>query len=299
MKIIISGSTGFIGNNLSNYLADKGHNIIRLVRKTSKNISRNFETHLWDPDNHYLPDKPFIGSDAVIHLGGRKIISLRWTEKIKKEICYSRVNSTEILTKFISKMEKPPSKLIVASAGGFYGNTLDQKVDESDNVGTGFLAKTAEEWENSTFKFKLNKTSVIHTRFGLVLDKKEGAFPLISMPFKYGLGSYIGTGENWISWVSLLDTIKIYEYILNNEIDGPINVVNEKPLRTKDFCEILSQQYNKKILFRIPPYLVKILAGEMGNEMILSSSKIYPKKLKEAGYKFEFNELPDLLKSFA
>ena len=85
MKIIISGSTGFIGNNLSNYLADKGHNIIRLVRKTSKNISRNFETHLWDPDNHYLPDKPFIGSDAVIHLGGRKIISLRWTKKIKNE----------------------------------------------------------------------------------------------------------------------------------------------------------------------------------------------------------------------
>ena len=94
------------------------------------------------------------------------------------------------------------------------------------------------------------------------------------MPFKYGLGSYIGTGENWISWVSLLDTIKIYEYILNNQIEGPINVVNEKPITTKDFCEILSQQYNKKILFRIPPYLVKILAGEMGNEMILSSSKI-------------------------
>ena len=299
MKIIISGSTGFIGNNLSNYLADKGHNIIRLVRKTSKNISKNYETHLWDPENHYLPEKPFIGSDAVIHLGGRKIISLRWTKKIKNEICYSRVNSTETLTEFISKMEKPPSKLIIASAGGFYGNTLDQEVDESDKVGTGFLAKTAQEWENSTVKFKLNKTSVTHTRFGLVLDKKEGAFPLISIPFKYGLGSYIGTGENWISWISLLDTIKIYEYILNNEIEGPINVVNEKPLTTKDFCEILSQQYKKKILFRIPPYLVKILAGEMGNEMILSSSKIYPKKLKEAGFKFEFNELPDLLKSFA
>ena len=161
---------------------------------------------IMDGENYRLEIASQKYTNFLSNQGVKNLVSLGW----------NLPNEEENLNKYFSLEEiinGTASKLIVASAGGFYGNTLDQKVDESDNVGTGFLAKTAEEWENSTFKFKLNKTSIIHTRFGLVLDKKEGAFPLISMPFKYGLGSYIGTGENWISWVSLLDTIKIYEYI--------------------------------------------------------------------------------------
>ena len=297
MKIVISGASGFIGRNLCEYLSNSGNQIVRLTRNNSSKKSSEHETHIWDPGNSQIPYEPFLGSDVVIHLGGCRIFSFRWTKKHKEKIISSRVETTRLIAKHLSQMKNPPKKLIIASATGFYGNTKNILVDETAKYGDGFLANTARKWEDTTSEFNLKNISVTNTRFGMVIDHSGGTLPLISVPFKYGFGALLTKGDKWISWVSLIDVIKIFDFILKNDLSGPVNIVNEKPIYIHEFCEILSNYYNKKIIFKIPNFFIRSILGEMGKEMILTNSKVAPKKLVEAGYKFEFNYLDQYLKS--
>ena len=298
MKIIIAGSSGFIGKNLTAYLSKSGHNITRLVRNLQY-TDPSYKTIYWNPENNVISPHLFNGCDAIIHLGGVSLLSPRWTSQKKRIIKNSRVKSTTLLADSIAELSNPPKKLIVASTTGFYGDTADEITDETGKCGSGFLANTAKIWEGSSFTTKKNGVDVVNARFGMVLDWSGGSLPLISLPFKYGFGAILGSGQQWLSWVSLIDAMRAIVLLLTNDVTGPVNIVSKHPISQKEFCDTLAKHYSKTARFKIPESVVKILFGEMGNELFLSSSRVIPAGLINAGFKFKFSSLRDFLKSSA
>ena len=298
MKVIISGSSGFIGKNLTTYLSKSGHDITRLVRNAQYN-DPSYKTVYWNPERNIISPDLFNGFDAIIHLGGASLLSPRWTSQKKRQIKNSRVKSTTLVANSIAELPNPPKKLIVASATGFYGDTSDEITDETGKCGSGFLANTAKNWEDSSSTAKKNGVNVINARFGMVLDWSGGSLPLMSLPFKYGFGAILGSGQQWLSWVSLIDTMEAILFLLKNDVTGPVNIVSKHPISQRDFCNTLATHYSKKARFKIPESIVKTLFGEMGNELFLSSSRIIPSGLIDAGFKFKFSSLSDFLKSSA
>lgn len=283
---------------MTTYLSKSGYNITRLVRNVQYN-DPSYKTVYWNPEDNIMSPDLFNGCDAIIHLGGVSLLSPRWTSQKKRKIKNSRIKSTSLLASSIAKLPNPPKKLIVASATGFYGDTSDEITDETGKCGSGFLANTAKSWEDSSSTAKKNGVNVINARFGMVLDWSGGSLPLMSLPFKYGFGAIIGGGQQWLSWVSLIDTMRAILFLLKSDVNGPVNIVSKHPISQKDFCDILATHYSKKARFKIPEIIVEKLFGEMGNELFLSSSRIIPSALIDAGFKFKFSNLSDFLKSSA
>ncbi|MDP7232287.1 MAG: TIGR01777 family oxidoreductase [Dehalococcoidia bacterium] len=298
MKVIISGSSGFIGKNLTTYLSKSAHHITTLLRKAQYNHP-SYKTVYWNPERNIISPDLFNGFDAIIHLGGASLLSPRWTSQKKRQIKNSRVKSTTLVANSIAELPNPPKKLIVASATGFYGDTSDEITGETGKCGSGFLANTAKNWEDSSSTAKKNGVNVINARFGMVLDWSGGSLPLMSLPFKYGFGAIFGSGQQWLSWVSLIDTMEAILFLLKNDVTGPVNIVSKHPISQKDFCNTLATHYSKKVRFKIPESIVRTFFGEMGNELFLSSSRIIPSGLIDAGFKFKFSSLSDFLKSSA
>ncbi len=292
MRILMSGTSGFLGKNLVLSLEKKGHEVIRLVRNKDKATN----TVYWNPQEGILENFPAI--DAVIHLSGENIGNERWSQEKKKKIRDSRVLSTLLLSKTLSEMENPPKIFLCASACGFYGNQGEKKLTEESPQGKGFLAQTCQDWENATQEAKSRGIRVASLRFGIILSPEGGVLEKMILPFKLGLGGTIGNGKQYVSWISLDDAIGAIVHVLGCEsLQGPINIVAPEPTTNEKFSKLLGKILCRPTFFYIPPMATRVVLGEMADELLLYSMRTIPEKLLKAGYAFSHPDIETALLS--
>lgn len=293
MKILIAGSSGFIGSELLSCLRGRGHEVVRIVRSESQMTS---DAILWDPQHHELTPKDFEGFDVLINLAGENVSEGRWTEEKKRKIKDSRLLGTRILCEMVTRLQSPPRLLISASAIGYYGSRGDQFLTEKSPPGKGFLAEVCKKWEAVTEPATIRGIQVVQLRIGVVLSPKGGALKKMLMPFKLGLGGVIGSGNQWVSWISMDDLMGVFLHIIgHSEIHGPVNAVAPNPVTNRKLTEEIGAILRRPTIFPVPEFLVRMMFGEMGEELLLSSTRVVPEVLNNTGYTFLYPELKDAL----
>ena len=231
------------------------------------------------------------GFDAVIHLAGETIAG-RWTEAKKAKILNSRVVGTRNLAQALAQTREKPGVFVCASAIGYYGNRGDELLREQGSAGTGFLAHVCQQWETATAPAEQAGIRTARTRFGVVLSPKGGALQKMQLPFKLGLGGAIGDGLQWWSWIDVEDLVGAIHHILKTDLlQGPVNVVAPRPVTNAEFTKTLASALSRPAILPMPAFAVKLLLGQMGEEVLLGSQRVEPSKLISSGYPFRFREL--------
>jgi len=284
MTILISGASGVIGSSLLPFLTTGGHRVIRLVRNRPKSSGDEL---FWEPSSGILNTNDMDGVDAVIHLAGESIGNGRWTKEKKRKIIESRVQGTELLAKRMSSLAKPPEVFICASAIGFYGNRGDQILNEKDEPGSDFISSVCGMWEKATYPALHKGIRTVCLRIGIVLTPLGGALKRLLLPFRLGIGGKIGNGSQHMSWIGMEDVLgSLYHILGDRSIEGPVNCVAPNPVTNMEFTKTLGRVMSRPTPFAIPETAVKLAFGEMGKEILLSSTRVSPEKLLKAGYRF-------------
>lgn len=292
MKMLVSGSTGTVGSHLLNVISSNSSEIWRLVRSRAAGERLIF----WDPQGGRVDNPDLLERfDAVVHLSGENIIG-RWTEKKKDSIRQSRVLSTRYLVNLFSGLRNPPKTFICASATGYYGDRGGERLTERSAVGSGFLPDTCREWENEANKASDFGVRVINLRTGPVLSRKGGMLSSLLLPFKMGLGGVVGSGEQYLSWISIEDLSRIIVYLLEHEeVRGPVNAVSPNPVTNREFTATLARILRRPAWLAVPAFAVRLFFGEMGRCTILAGSMVFPEKLLSCGYEFLHEDLDSAL----
>lgn len=293
MNILITGATGLIGTALTKSLTANGHTVYPMVRK--ENSIAPFH---WLPSKSKIHFEPSIKLDAVIHLAGENIADRRWNEQRKKEILDSRVIPTKLLAETLSQLDYKPGAFISGSAIGFYGDTGDNTVDENSNRGTGYLADIASQWEQATRPAEEAGIRTVHMRTGVVLSTHGGMLKQMLTPFKLGLGGIVGNGRQYLSCVSIDEITSMIQFLLEDtSLTGPVNLVSPAPVSNAEFTRALAKALHRPALFPLPAFAARIMFGEMADALLLSSARVLPARLTDAGYQFKGDDLLSTLKS--
>ena len=291
-KVLISGSSGLIGAALVRHLAAEGWQITRLVRTPSSGPGQIS----WDPRKP-LPPAAVSGFDAVLHLAGESIAA-RWTEARKQAIRDSRVVGTRTLSEALAQSAKPPALLVAASAIGYYGDRGDEVLGEQSPAGRGFLAEVCGEWESSTQPAAKAGIRTVQARFGVVLARSGGALSKMLTPFRVGIGGNLGSGRQWWSWVALDDVLGVIEHILKMDtLEGPVNVVSPNPVTNREFTKSLASVLSRPSVFPMPALAARLALGQMADELLLSSQRVDPARLRSSGYRFRHTDLRPALEA--
>jgi uncharacterized protein (TIGR01777 family) len=291
MKILITGATGLIGTALQTSLREQKHELLLTSRKDPRD-----ETWVqWDFDAGFTEPEKLEGIDAVVHLAGESISGLRWTDDKKKAIRDSRILGTRNIVDTISNLKQRPRVLVAASAIGFYGDRGDDVMTETSTAGKTFLAEVCREWESEARRAEDSGIRTVLLRTGLVLSKGGGALGAMLMPFKLGLGGVVGSGKQWMSWISIDDHISVINYALGNEnIRGAVNSVSPNPVTNEEFTAAMGEILYRPTFIPVPEFAVNLAFGEMGDALLLDSTRVIPKRLQEASFEFKY---PDLKKA--
>jgi uncharacterized protein (TIGR01777 family) len=294
LKIIISGASGMIGTALTVFLSCGGHDVRSLVRRPPPAGNSGI---LWDPARRQLDKNLLEGADVVIHLAGESIASGRWTPRRKETILKSRVEGTDFLSEILASLQHPPQVFLCSSAIGFYGNRGDEFLNEESGPGQGFLTDVCKAWEAATEPAQKAGIRVVNVRTGIVLTALGGALAKMLTPFQMGAGGIIGSGRQWMSWVSLEDLIGIYHYLIYaDSLSGPVNATAPEPVTNRIFTRTLGRVLKRPALFPLPSFAVKGIFGEMGEALLLEGQRVKPKKLLQSGFGFLYPGLDSSLR---
>lgn len=291
MKVLVTGSTGFIGSALVTALTGAGHQVTRLVRKPA-----GAGEVRWDPASSVIDAGGLEGHDAVVHLAGENIAG-RWTPAKKQRIRSSRVDGTRLLAEALAKLSRRPHALVCASAIGYYGDRGEEKLREDSSPGKGFLAETCVAWEAAAKPAVNAGLRVVHVRIGVVLHPAGGALKQMLLPFKLGLGGVIGSGRQYMSWIALDDLIGIFQHALaNDSLRGPANAVVPNPATNREFTQTLGKVLSRPTIFPMPAFAARLAFGEMADELLLASTRVEPARLAASGYGFAYPQLEAALR---
>lgn len=284
-RIAITGATGLVGSRLVSRLEERGDEVYRLVRSEPKAAN---EIH-WNPAGGTIDKDGLEGMDAVVHLAGASIAGGLWTEKRKRLIRSSRVDGTALLSQALASLNEPPKVLVSTSAIGYYGDGGQQVITEGSPSGDDFLAEVCRAWEHAAGPAKQSGIRVVHPRFGLVLDGGGGMLPLMSLPFKLGMGGDIGSGDQYMSWIMLDDLVDILiESIENDAISGPINAVAPHPVTNSEFTKAMGRALKRPTFMKVPAFAAKALGGQLVEQLILVSQRVVPAGLNDHGFAFRY-----------
>ena len=290
--ILVTGSSGLIGRAITESLSKEGNTVLRLVRQPAP---KGPQTVYWKNQNELslAEDTPL---DTVIHLAGEPILGI-WTAAKKARIADSRVAGTALFCSALAHRARKPKVIVCASAIGFYGSRGDEVLTEDSPAGMGFLAQTCFAWEAAAQPALDAGIRVVHVRIGIVLSRKGGMLASMLLPFKLGLGSCLGSGKQWMSWIALEDLVRVFEYLIANDTcSGPFNAVSPNPTTNTEFTKALAKVLHRPMFLPIPELVLKFAPGGMGDEIFLSSQRVLPQRLMQCGFQFEFTELENTLK---
>ena len=279
MRIVIGGSSGLIGTELVDSLRKDGHEVLRLVRRKPTASSEIF----WNPAAGELDFAELSGCNVIINLAGAGVGDSRWTDKYKAMILSSRVDSTSLLAKAAAEVK--PEVFIAGSAIGWYGETGDRGVTESDRGGDDFLAGVCEQWEAAADLAPSVRTVKIRT--GVVLDPTGGALGKMLPLFKFGVGGKMGSGKQWWSWITLHDQIRSIQFLMDSDLAGPVNITAPNPATNSEFTAALARALHRPALLPVPGIALKVALGGFSSEL-LGSKKVLPEVLTNAGFVFDY-----------
>jgi uncharacterized protein len=303
-RILVSGASGMIGNALVQSWASDGIDPIRLVRRQSGNSSAEAlgTSIVWDPtaSQPFSNRRELAGVEAAVHLSGANVAGGRWTQKYKREIVSSRVQSTLALVKTLIQLDPLPPVLVCASAIGIYGDRRDELLTEESSTGEGFLAETCVAWEAATRAASDAGIRVVNVRFGVVLSPKGGALSKLLPLFRLGLGGNLGDGRAWMPWVTLGDAVGILKFCVDEQdIHGPVNVVAPNAITNCEFTRALGSAVHRPTILPAPAFALRLAFGEMADEALLASVRVVPSRLIEAGYRFAEPQIGRALRNLA
>jgi len=281
--VAITGASGLIGSALCAALGRQGQRVVRLVRRPPTGPS---EVH-WSPDQGIVHPENLEGVDAIVHLAGENIAAGRWTRRRMERIWESRVRGTQALVESLQRLSRRPAVLLAASAVGIYGDRGPELLDESSPPGQGFLPELCKHWEQAAAGVGRWGMRCVHARMGVVLSPVGGMLARVLRPFRLGLGGPIGSGRQYLSWVGLDDAIgAICHLLADDQVSGPVNVVAPEPVTNREFTRALAEALGRPAALRVPAWLLRLVFGQLADEVLLSSARVQPRVLLQRGYCF-------------
>jgi uncharacterized protein (TIGR01777 family) len=295
-NVLITGGSGLIGKHLSALLLSKGYTVGHLTRSESKK-SDNIKLFTWDVDKAEIDEQAIPWADYIIHLAG-ETVGQRWTKSVKQKILQSRVDSTLLIVEQLKKSNHQLKILICASAVGYYGeDTGDKLLVEESPRGDGFLADVVANWETAADLGANHTERLVKIRIGIVLSAKGGAMSKMAMPIKLGVGSALGSGRQWLSWIHIDDLCKMFLQAVEEPLHGIFNGVGPNPVTNSEFTKLLAHQLKRTIILpKVPAFVLKLMLGEM-SVLALGSNKAEPVAFLKEGFTFGFPKLDEALKS--
>jgi hypothetical protein len=296
MNIVITGSSGFVGFRLIDFLVNKGHRITAVDAMPATRVFENDSIRFIQADTTEPGSwqEALHGAEAVINLTGKNIFHL-WSKKYKQHIYDSRILTTRNIVNALP--EGKPMTLISTSAAGFYGSCGDEVLDETRGAGSDFLARVCIDWEKEAFLARKKSIRVACARFGVVLGKNGGALSKMIPAYRMFVGGPLGDGQHWFPWIQIDDLVNALDFVLHNlEIEGPVNFTSPNPVQNNEFSKALASALKRPAFFRTPAFMLRMAAGELG-DLLLNSQRAVPSKLLSSGFVFRYPDLTEALKA--
>jgi len=293
MKIAVSGSTGLIGSALTRALTQRGDEIVPLVRRAVRPGERAVA---WDPDAGTIDRAGLEGMDAVVHLAGENVFG-RWSAAKKQRIRDSRVKGTQLISETLATLQRRPATLLASSAIGHYGDRGDESLTEDSTPGDDFLAKVSRDWEAATQVATRAGIRVVNMRTGVVLTATGGALGMMLPPFRIGLGGWVGSGKQYVSWIALDDIINAMLHLLDRrDISGPVNLTAPTPVTNRELAKALGKVLGRPVLVPVPGFALGLAFGSEGAELLLGGQRVLPARLVSSGFHFGFTDVEPALR---
>lgn len=298
MRVVIAGATGFIGRTLCREL-HRDYQVVALSRdahKASGLVGQYAKVAEWNALTQGTWSREVSGAHAVVNLAGDNIASGRWNRSKKASILQSRSHSIAAILDAIETAKNKPKVFVQGSAVGYYGPRRDDILDEDSSAGTGFLAEVCRRVEVAAARVEQSGVRSVVIRSGMVLDADGGALPKLMRPFRFFLGGHVGSGKQWVSWISLADEVRAIRFLIEKpKTQGIFNLTAPEPVRMKAFCRVLGRVMGRPAWTFVPGFALRLALGEMAGEALLRGQRVAPKRLQEAGFQFEHPDLKDAL----
>ena len=294
MLVAVTGASGLIGTAVVRRLQAEGHQVLRLTRSRPSGPDQV----QWDPMTGRLDPDALAKADAVVHLAARNIGDrLRWTAATKRDLLQTRVEGTGLVAGTMAGLTEGPRVLVCASGIGFYGDRGDEVLTEASSGGHGFLADVVRRWEEAADPARAAGLRVVHLRTGPVQTAAGAGLPKQALMFRLGVGGRLGSGRQWLSWISLDDIAGAYLHVLTRQdLDGPVNAVAPNPVTNAEFTATLARILHRPAVLHIPAFGPRLVLGEAADELLFVSQRARPARLQATGYRFQFPELEPALR---
>lgn len=292
MRVAITGSSGLIGTALVRSLASDGHEAVRVVRSGD-----GASTVRWDIERGEIDASGLEGLDGVVHLAGEGIAEKRWTPAQKAKILESRTKGTALLANTLAALHAKPSVLVSGSAIGFYGNRGDEQLTEASPAGSGFLAEVTTAWEAAAEPAEAAGIRVAKVRTGIVLDRDGGVLDRLVGLARFGLLGKLGSGRQWMSWISLADEVAAIRFVLEHDVHGPVNLTAPGAVTNEQLTKTLGRVLKRPTFLPVPSFGPKLLVGaELAQALLYDGQRVLPAALLAAGYEFRDTDLEAALR---
>ena len=292
MKVAITGSTGLVGAALARSLEARGDEVVRIARGGAGADGVD-----WAPDDGWVREGAFAGCDAVVHLSGASIGEGRWTAARKAELRSSRIDSTRVLVEHLAALDPKPRRLVAASAVGFYGERGGESLTEESPRGDGFLADLTVDWEAEAEKANEAGIPTAMARFGVIFGEEAAAFKRLTLPFRFGIGGRLGSGRQWMPWVTLDDAVAATVHLLDTDVTGPVNVVAPVTITNADLTRTLGRVLSRPAFMMAPQFAMRIALGESAGALLFASQRVIPERLAAGGFEFSQPEVEGALRT--
>ncbi|MDB4905316.1 MAG: epimerase [Gemmatimonadetes bacterium] len=292
--VAISGASGFIGGALVRDLTAAGHDVRRFARHGPVRLPGDIA---WDPEAGTLDSAALADADVIVHLAGAPVAQ-RWSAAVKRDIRDSRVHGTQLIAQSLGALARThpkPRVLLSGSAVGIYGDRGDEWLDEQSPVGSDFLAQVGAEWEGAAQPASDAGVRVAFLRTGFVLHESGGALERMLPPFRLGAGGRLGSGAQFVSWISLHDVLRAIRHLMDHPVRGPVNIVGPAPVTNEEFTSALGHALNRPAVIPVPEFALALAFGEMARNVLLASQRVRATVLHSTGFRFDDDTLEGAL----